>query len=135
MPTVTIKETIPQDIQRVWELVTSLTHYAWRSNIARIDVLEEGKTFVEHTRDGYSTQFTITQFIPCEMYQFQLKNQNMEGIWTGRFIKVQGGTEIEFTEQVTIKRRLLRPFAKAYLKRQQREYVADLKKAALEKRI
>lgn len=128
-----IKATIPGDIQMVWKLVTSLTHYTWRSNIASIDILEEDKIFVEHTKDGYSTRFTITAFDPCKTYQFQMENQNMKGWWTGSFAEGEGQREtiIEFTEHVTVKRLLLRPFAIAYLKRQQRRYVEDLKRAVL----
>ena len=38
-------------------------------------------------------------------------------------------TEIDFTEEVTAKKLLLKPFVKGYLKKQQERYIADLKKA------
>ena len=39
-----------------------------------------------------------------------------------------GKTEIEFTEDVTAKKLIMKPFVKAYLKRQQKQYVSDLRK-------
>lgn len=42
-------------------------------------------------------------------------------------------TAVEFTEQVTAKKLVLRPFVKAYLKRQQTRYIKDLERA-LERR-
>lgn len=38
-------------------------------------------------------------------------------------------TEIDFTEEVTAKKIIMRPFVKIYLKKQQELYVKDLKKA------
>ena len=43
-----------------------------------------------------------------------------------------GKTEIDFTEDVTAKKVLMKPFVKAYLKKQQELYVSDLKKALSE---
>ena len=40
-------------------------------------------------------------------------------------------TEIDFTEQVTAKKIFMKPFIKSYLKKQQAQFVADLKKAVL----
>lgn len=34
-----IKVTFPYDVKRVWDIVTSLENYSWRSNISKIEVL------------------------------------------------------------------------------------------------
>ena len=41
--------TVPADIQTVWRTVTSLTDYAWRSGLAKIERLDDTQ-FVEHTQ-------------------------------------------------------------------------------------
>lgn len=69
----TIKTTLPCDIKKVWEIVTSLENYSWRSDISKIDILSDNK-FVEYTKDGYATTFTITKSNPCQCYEFYLEN-------------------------------------------------------------
>lgn len=40
--------TFPCELKTVWETVTSLSEYAWRSDLSRIEVLSDAR-FVEHT--------------------------------------------------------------------------------------
>lgn len=123
-----IKAVFPSDIQKVWEIVTSLEHYQWRSDLSKIEVINE-KQFVEYTKDGYATTFTITAVEPCRRWEFDMENSNMAGHWTGVFTEVDGQTEIDFTEEVTAKKFFMKPFVKAYLKKQQELYISDLRKA------
>ena len=58
-----------------------------------------------------------------------MENGNMKGHWIGIFTEKDNGTEIDFTEDVTAKKLLMKPFIKAYLKRQQAQYISDLKRA------
>lgn len=123
-----LKAVFQCDIQRVWEVVTSLKEYAWRSDLSRIEIINE-KQFIEYTKDGYPTTFTITVTEPCKRWEFDMENSNMKGHWTGVFVQKGGDTEIEFTEEVTAKKAIMKPFVKTYLKKQQKLYVADLRKA------
>ena len=123
-----IKARIQGDIQPVWDTVTSLEKYQWRSDLSRIEVLNE-KQFVEYTKDGSATTFTITVFEPLKQWEFDLENGNMKGHWTGIFAEKDGQTEIDFTEDVTAKKLIMKPFVKAFLKKQQAQYLSDLEKA------
>ena len=123
-----IKARFQGDIQTVWDTVTSLEKYQWRSDLSRIEVLNE-KQFVEYTKDGYATTFTITVFEPLKRWEFDLENGNMKGHWTGIFAEKDGQTEIDFTEDVTAKKLIMKPFVKAFLKKQQAQYLSDLEKA------
>ena len=60
-----------------------------------------------------------------------MENDNMLGHWTGMFTQKDEQTEIDFTEEVIAKKLFMKPFVKLYLKKQQAQYVADLKKALL----
>lgn len=124
-----IKATFLADIETVWNIVTSLEDYSWRQGLDRIEVLSEGKEFVEYTKDGYSTNFVITAFEPCKRYEFDMENNNMKGHWTGIFSCENGMTTIDFTEDVKVKKLIMKPFIKGYLKKQQALYIDDLKKA------
>lgn len=116
------------DVQKVWDVVTSLTDYQWRSDVSRIEILS-GARFVEYSKDGFATTFTVTCFEPCGRWEFDLENSNMKGHWAGVFTETDGQTEVRLTEEVTAKRLLLRPLVKPFLKRQQARYLADLAKA------
>ena len=122
-----MKTTLKSNIKDVWEIVTSLENYAWRSDISRIEIVNE-KQFVEYTKDYYPTTFTITVKEPYR-YEFDMDNSNMSGHWTGIFNQLADGVEIDFTEDVTAKKVFMKPFVKGYLKKQQETYVNDLKKA------
>lgn len=116
------------DIQKVWEVVTSLTNYSWRSDLSKIEVIDESK-FVEYTKEGYATTFTVTAKEPYKRWEFDMENDNMKGHWTGVFTQKDGHTEIDFTEDVIAKKVFMKPFVKLYLKKQQTAYIQDLSKA------
>ena len=74
------KATLPYGLQRVWEVVTSLTNYSWRSDIEKIEVVSDTQ-FIETTKDGYRTVFTITKQEPCRLWEFDMENENIKGHW------------------------------------------------------
>lgn len=122
------KAVFQSDIQKVWEVVTSLKNYSWRSDLGRIEILNENQ-FIEYTKDGYSTIFTITKTELYKRWEFDMENDNMKGHWTGIFTKTESGTEIDFTEEVMVKKVIMKPFVKSYIKKQQELYISDLRKA------
>ena len=123
-----IKTVLSADISKVWDVVTDVENYSWRSDLSRTELLEKNQ-FVEYTKNGYPTTFTITASVPYERWEFDMENSNMKGHWIGIFKPKGEKTEIEFTENVTVKKIFLRPFIKRYLRRQQALFVADLEKA------
>ena len=123
-----IKAVFECDIETVWEAITSLTDYAWRSDLSRIEIVDD-KTFIEYTKEGYATTFTVTATDPCRRWEFDMENDNMKGHWTGVFTQKGEETEVDFTEDVTAKKLMMKPFVGAYLRKQQAQYIADLSKA------
>lgn len=120
-----VKVVFPCDVKRVWEVVTSLQNYAWRSDLDKIEIVNENQ-FVEYTKEGYATTFTITRQERYKRWEFDMENDNIKGHWTGIFSEKNGQTEIDFTEEVTAKKVFMKPFVKAYLKKQQAAYIRDL---------
>lgn len=123
-----IKAAFQCDIQKVWDTVTSLENYAWRSDISRIEVANENQ-FVEYAKNGFPTTFTVTCCESCKRWEFDIENDNMKGHWSGVFTPKGGQAEVVFTEDVSVKKPIMKLFVKAYLKKQQARYIADLKKA------
>ena len=123
-----IKALIPAELQKVWELVLDIENYgAWRSDLSKTEVISD-KQFIEYTKDGYPTTFTVTLVEPYRRWEFDMENSNMKGHWTGIFTAKGDETEIDFTEQVEAKKLLMKPFVKSYLKKQQIQFVADIMK-------
>ncbi len=122
-----IKACIPCEIHKVWAVVTAVEHYTWRSDLSRTERVNE-RQFIEYTKEGYPTTFTVTVIEPYKRWEFDMENSNMKGHWTGIFTAKGEETEIHFTECVTAKKIYMKPFVKLYLKKQQAQFVADLKK-------
>ena len=128
MPVSNIRAAFPCEVERVWKTVTDLSDWSWRSDLSRIETAGDGQ-FIEYTTEGYPTTFTVTAMEPCRRWEFDMDNTNMHGHWTGTFVQNGANTEVSFTEDVTAKKLLLKPFVRTYLKKQQANYMRDLKKA------
>ena len=125
-----IKSTLPCSVEKAWNIVTNISCYSWRSDISKVEIISENQ-FIEYTKDGYKTTFTITKTIPEKRWEFDIENNNMKGHWIGIFSGDENNTILDFTEIVTAKKLILKPFVKIYLKNQQKKYINDLKKACL----
>ena len=128
MATSNTKANIPCELHQVWDLVLDIENYAaWRSDLSKTEVISD-KQFIEYTKDGYSTTFTVTLVEPYRRWEFDMENSNMKGHWIGIFTAKADETEIDFTECVEAKKLLMKPFVKSYLKKQQIQFVADIMK-------
>lgn len=123
------KTILQSDIHKVWKIVLTVENYStWRSDLHKTEVVNE-QQFIEYTKEGYPTTFTVTAVEPYRRWEFDMDNRNMKGHWVGMFISKGEETEIEFTEYVTAKKFFMKPFVGFFLKKQQAQFVADLKKA------
>ena len=121
-----INTIINDDIHKVWDIVFAVDKYSeWRSDLSKTEIIND-KQFIEYTKDGYATTFSITAVEPYRRWEFDMENSNIKGHWIGIFTQKGEKTEIDFTEDVTAKKVLMKPFVKAYLKKQQARYVKDL---------
>ncbi len=125
----TITAALHCDVETVWKTVLDVENYAeWRSDLSGTETVSE-KQFIEYTKDGYPTTFTVTAEEPLRRWEFDMENSNMKGRWVGVFTSKGEETEVSFTEYVTAKKRFMKSFVKAYLKKQQARFIADLEKA------
>lgn len=110
MATINIKAAFQCDIERLWQVITSTENYLWRSDLRSIEVINDHK-FIEHSKDGFATTFTVTAKVPYQRWEFDMENNNIKGHWVGVFTSGNGITEIDFTEVVISKKILLKPFS------------------------
>lgn len=121
-----IKKEFNCDIETIWNIVTNNSNYSWRSDLSKIEVVDE-KHFIEYTKDNFPTHFTITSKQKFSEYRFDLENKNIKGKWIGLFKKLPNGkVELDFTEEIETSNFIMKLFAKPYLKSQQKRYIKDL---------
>ena len=85
--------------------------------------------YTSYTKDGYATTFSITAVEPYRRWEFDMENSNMAGHWIGVFMAKGNKTQVDFTENVIPKKWFMKPFVKSYLRKHQKQFVLDLKKA------
>lgn len=119
------------NIQTVWEAVTNNHDWAWRSDLTKVLVSKDENSFVEVTKQGFRTTFTITEKQLCKRYAFHMDNERFSGEWSGSFEEIpSGGTRIKFIEVLRVKNPLIEILSYLFmnLKKIQNTYVEDLKK-------
>ena len=85
MATSNIKAMIPSDLRKVWDFVLDIENYGtWRSDLSKTETINE-KQFIEYTKGGYPTTFTVTLVEPYRRWDFDMENSNMKGHWLGVF--------------------------------------------------
>lgn len=126
MATSNMKVTILCPIEIVWDTVTNLKDFSWRSDLKDVKIIDE-HNFIEIAKNGIETYFRITECIKYQSWIFEIENKNIKGTWVGKFFSKGDKTILDFTENVVSKKIIFKPFISLYLKRQQRIYFKDLK--------
>ena len=126
MATSNMKVTILCPIEIVWDSVTNLNDFSWRSDLKAVKIIDE-HNFIEIAKNGIETYFRITECIKYQSWIFEIDNKNIKGTWIGKFYSKGDKTILDFTENVVSKKIIFKPFISLYLKRQQRIYFKDLK--------
>nr|WP_315025183.1 hypothetical protein [uncultured Aminipila sp.] len=117
------------DIQKVWNIVTNNENHQWRSDLSEIKIIDDNH-FVEYTKDGFTTEFTIKVKEQYRKYEFDMENQNMTGHWVGLFSETEeGNTKIDFVEELYIKNPLMEmlSYFVMSIKNIQERYIEDLR--------
>jgi len=71
--------------------------------LSKTEIIND-KQFIEYTKNGYATTFTVTVAEPYKRWEFDMENSNMKGHWIGVFIDKGNETQIDFTENVIPKK-------------------------------
>jgi hypothetical protein len=128
MAVANIKVTLNCPIEKVWDKVTDLRDFGWRSDIKDIKIIDD-KNFVEITKDWIETNFKVIECTKHQCWSFEIENANIKGTWIGKFYSNGDKTTLDFTENIISKKFILKPFVGLYLRNQQNLYFKDLKEA------
>ena len=128
MAVANIKVTLNCPIEKVWDKVTDLRDFGWRSDIKDIKIIDD-KNFVEITKDWIETNFKVIECTKHQCWSFEIENANIKGTWIGKFYSNGDKTTLDFTENIISKKFILKPFVGLYLRNQQKLYFKDLKES------
>ncbi len=103
MAVVNIKVTLFCPIEKVWNKVTDLNDFYWRSDIRDVKIIDENN-FVEITKDGVETHFKVTEYTKHQCWSFEIENENIKGNWVGKFYSHGNNTTLDFTENIIAKK-------------------------------
>lgn len=124
---------LPFPVETMWDLITSREDYSWRSNLNRIDILNE-KQFVEYTKGGDVTTVTVREEMRYRKWELDMENEDINGRWTCMLYSWGDSTEISITEEVNPKKLYLMPFVPLYLEERRVTYIKDLTSVLIRRR-
>lgn len=123
-----IKKEFNCNIEKLWSIITDNTKYAWRSDLSKIEIIDD-RHFIEYAKNNFPTYFTITTKQELKEYKFDIENANIKGKWIGLFKNLPNGSvELDFTEEIETNNFIMKLLAKPYLKSMQKRYMRDLEK-------
>lgn len=62
-----IKASFPNDIKTIWNIVTSLDNYTWRSDLSKLEIIKSQEQFIEYTKNGYPTTLRLPVLDPTSV--------------------------------------------------------------------
>ena len=124
---------IHQPVDRVFSAVADVGRQSeWRTDIGKVELAEDGRSLVEHTRAGDRIVFQLEDSRPNELFAISyVAARGFSGEWVGRFTASSEGTRLDVTERVTIPNPLVRLVGRIIAPPGSHTdlYLADLQKA------
>ncbi len=118
------------DIVKVWNKVTYLENYSWRSDLNDLEVLNND-TFIINKKKKNPTVCKITFAKLYRQWEIKIDNKHFSGEYAGIFKGDEEHCVIEFYGNLKPKNIYILPFLKDILKKEQTNYINDLQKALL----
>ena len=79
MASLGVRVTFKEDIQKVWDVITSVDKYkAWRSDLKEIEIIDE-EQYVETTEDGYVTTYIVVRRAEGKRLELEVENETLSG--------------------------------------------------------
>lgn len=117
-------------VDAVWNVLTNNEDYKWRSDIKKIEPIEDGSQWLEYYDNKNYTKFTLVEKAEYIKYVFNMENKMFYGNWTGHFYPTKtGGTKLIIIENIFIKNPIVRIVSYLFwdLNKIQDIYIRDLK--------
>ena len=121
------------NIKTIWNIVANNKDYKWRTDIKKLEILENGKDWIEYydEKEKFLTGFKLKTKEEYALYSFDMENKNFYGNWTGKFIEInENETKCIFTEKIYVKNKIMNLLAQFFwnIEKIQEQYFKDLEK-------
>jgi hypothetical protein len=132
-PLIAEKEIVlKHNVKTIWDIVVNNDDYKWRTDIKKIEKLENGKDWIEYydTNKNFFTKFILKDKEEYKLYSFDMENKNFHGNWIGEFVEINDNeTKCIFTEKIYVKNKIMNILAKLFwnINKIQEKYFNDLK--------
>ncbi len=125
-----IKVKLNFDIVKVWNKVTYLENYSWRSDLSKLEILNND-TFIIKGKNNTKTVCKITFAKLYRQWNLKIDNKHFFGEYIGVFSGDENHCVFEIKGDLKAKKIFLLPFLKDMLKKQQNDFINDLQRALL----
>ncbi|WP_371173901.1 SRPBCC family protein [Buchananella felis] len=78
------EEELPYTPKQVWQVVTDLKRWQWRSDLSECKVVDEQR-FIETPKKGKVIRFCATRLEELRIWEFQMDSPTLTGVWRGTF--------------------------------------------------
>lgn len=121
------EENLPYTPLQIWQVVTDLTNWQWRSDLAECQIVDEYR-FIETPKKGKPLSFHITRLEESHIWEFHMDSPALTGTWQGIFEpKEDGGCRVRFIEEMNLRNKLIPNWiVKRFLTIYQTQYFRDL---------
>lgn len=122
------EEDLPYTPSQIWQVVTDLTNWQWRSDLSDCTITDE-QSFIETPKKGKPIRFRIACLEQPHIWEFRMDSPTLIGTWQGTFEPNEnGGCRVKFIEDVTLRNKLIPNWiAKRLLTAYQTQYFRDLR--------
>jgi hypothetical protein len=117
-PIISEKEVILKySVKNIWDIVVNNNDYKWRTGIKELEILENGKDWIEYynvNRKQY-TKFILKEKEEYKLYSFDMENKKFHGNWIGKFTEINDKeTKCIFRETIYVKNKIINILAKMF---------------------
>ncbi len=127
MAEATMKIMLPYPVETVWQVVTDVRNYGWRSDVMHAKVINENQ-FVEVDREGVRTVYTVVDYATKRRWELDLDNDSIHGRWIATFEADGLHTVFTIEEELMAKKMIVKPFLKSNVSKRVSTYMEDLKR-------
>lgn len=78
------EEELPYTPSQIWQVVTDLTNWQWRSDLSDCTITGE-HGFIETPKKGKPVRFRITRLEQSYIWEFHMDSPTLTGTWQGTF--------------------------------------------------
>lgn len=90
MKRVEMKIDFKSSVENVFKIVSNINDCSWQSDLSKVKKVDD-HTFIEYDRKNHATKIKITDYRKNIQFEYDIKNDNYLGHWSGQFAPLKDG--------------------------------------------